>query len=43
MNIENFIISLGVMGKGMAGIFVVMAIIFLSIKLLNSTFKGGKK
>lgn len=43
MNMENFIISLGVMGKGMAGIFVVMTIIFLSIQLLNSTFKGGKK
>jgi len=38
-NIDVFLKTLPVMGKGMAGIFVVMFIIFLSIKLLNSTFK----
>ncbi|WP_017415581.1 OadG-related small transporter subunit [Clostridium tunisiense] len=42
-NIDVFLETLPVMGKGMAGIFVVMFIIFLSIKLLNSTFKVEKE
>jgi hypothetical protein len=38
-NIEVFMETLPVMGFGMAGIFTVMAIIFISIKALNSFFK----
>lgn len=42
-NIDVFLKTLPVMGKGMTGIFIVMFIIFLSIKLLNSTFKVEKE
>ncbi len=42
INIEAFMESLIVMGKGMGGIFVVMLIIFLAIKGLGSIFKGDE-
>lgn len=37
MNIDvaNFIESLGIMGKGMLGIFIVTAILIISIYVLN--------
>ena len=35
INIPNFIESLGIMGKGMLGIFVVTAILIISIYVLN--------
>jgi hypothetical protein len=38
-NIDVFMKTLPVMGFGMAGIFTVMAIIFISIKVLNLVFK----
>jgi hypothetical protein len=38
-NLDVFYQTLPVMGYGMAGIFTVMLIIFLSIKILNSLFK----
>ncbi|HOQ17506.1 MAG TPA: hypothetical protein PLL17_08250 [Defluviitaleaceae bacterium] len=37
MNIENFLISLGIMGKGMLGIFVVIIIIMIIVNLLTKT------
>lgn len=40
INIPNFIESLGIMGKGMLGIFVVTAILIISIYVLN--FIGRK-
>jgi len=40
MNMDVFMESLVIMGKGMGGIFVVMLIIYLSIKGLGSIFKG---
>ncbi|WP_346928687.1 OadG-related small transporter subunit [Clostridium sp.] len=42
MNMDVFMESLVVMGKGMGGIFVVMLIIYLSIKALGSIFKGDE-
>ncbi|EQB87953.1 Na+-transporting methylmalonyl-CoA/oxaloacetate decarboxylase gamma subunit [Clostridium punense] len=41
-NIKVFFETLTVMGYGMAGIFTVMAIIFISIKGLNSVFRERK-
>jgi hypothetical protein len=41
-NIDVFMKTLPVMGYGMAGIFTVMAIIFITIKGLNSLFKEKK-
>lgn len=38
-NMDNFMVSLGVMGKGMAGIFVVTTVIVLAIMLLNKFCK----
>lgn len=40
MNMDVFMESLVIMGKGMGGIFVVMLIIYLSIKGLGYLFKG---
>lgn len=40
MNMDVFMESLVIMGKGMGGIFVVMFIIFLAIKGLGYLFKG---
>ena len=40
INIPNFIESLGIMRKGMLGIFVVTAILIISIYVLN--FIGRK-
>lgn len=37
---DNFIYSLGVMGKGMIGIFVVTLIIVIAITLLNKISKN---
>ena len=37
---DNFIYSLGVMGKGMIGIFVVTLIIVIAITLLNKLSKN---
>ena len=39
MNINNFLLSLSVMGKGMLGIFIVTAVIVLVISLLSKVFK----
>jgi hypothetical protein len=39
-NLDVFYQTLPVMGYGMAGIFAVMIIIFISIKVLNSVFKS---
>ncbi|MDP8231598.1 MAG: hypothetical protein P9L91_02895 [Candidatus Zophobacter franzmannii] len=42
--ISTFIQSLGIMGKGMLGIFVFMGLFYGIIKLLNRfTKKDGKK
>jgi len=38
-NLDTFYQTLPVMGYGMAGIFIVMLIIFISIKALNLLFK----
>ena len=40
LDIANFVTSLGIMGKGMLGIFIVTAILIISIYLLN--FIGRK-
>ena len=40
IDIANFITSLGIMGKGMLGIFIVTAILVISIYVLN--FIGRK-
>ena len=37
---DNFMFSLGVMGKGMLGIFAVTLIIVIAITLLNKTSKN---
>lgn len=39
MNINGFLSTLPVIGKGMLGIFVVTAVIVLVIYLLNKIFK----
>lgn len=41
MNIDLFIYSLGIMGKGMLGIFAVTALIIVSVVILNKV--TGKK
>ncbi|MFI5359450.1 MAG: hypothetical protein ACHQYO_05310 [Halanaerobiales bacterium] len=38
MNIEGFLQTLPIALRGMGGIFVVMAIVYLSIKLVNIFF-----
>ena len=38
LNVEGFLETLPVMGMGMAGIFVVIIVIYLSIKLLCKIF-----
>lgn len=38
MHIKEFLETLPIMGKGMAGIFIVTAVIVLSIMLLNKIF-----
>lgn len=38
--INNFLASLTVMGYGMAGIFIVMAILLLGVVVLTKTFKN---
>jgi len=45
MNIQNFLASLPIMGSGMLGIFVVIFVIFGSMKLLTKVFppKGDDK
>lgn len=44
MNIDAFLNTLPIMGKGMLGIFIVTAVIILSVMLLNKvTAKIGKK
>lgn len=40
INIPNFIESLGIMGKGMLGIFMVTVILIISVYVLN--FLGRK-
>ncbi len=37
INIDNFLVTLPIMGKGMLGIFAVTVIIIASIKILNKT------
>ncbi len=41
MNIENFLSSLEIMGKGMLGIFVTVIIVMIVVFLLSKT--GSKK
>lgn len=41
MNIENFLDSLEIMGKGMLGIFVTVIIVMIVVFLLSKT--GSKK
>ncbi|MEG1426935.1 MAG: hypothetical protein RSC76_04530 [Oscillospiraceae bacterium] len=43
MNVELFLQTLPIMGKGMLGIFAVTAIIILTIYLLNKFTSGKKK
>lgn len=43
MNIDNFLLSLAVMGKGMAGIFAVTIVIVIAMILLNKLGSGSKK
>ncbi len=38
LNFQTFLDSLEVMGLGMAGIFIVMILLYLSIKLLLKAF-----
>lgn len=40
MNIQAFLGTLPIMGKGMLGIFVVMAVIFILIAALGAFSKG---
>lgn len=40
MNISSFIYSLGIMGKGMLGIFAVTAVIVLTVTVLNKVFEN---
>ena len=39
---ENFMISLGIMGKGMAGIFVVIGIIIVATTIINKIASRNK-
>ena len=39
INVENFLTSLPILGKGMLGIFIVTAVIVLAVYALNFTFK----
>ena len=41
-NVENLLISLPVMGKGMAGVFVVTLVIVAVVSLLNKLGNGIK-
>ena len=41
MNVSLFLESLAVLGQGMLGVFVVMAVIALVVTILNKT--GNKK
>ena len=43
MNTENVKAALEVMGKGMLGIFIALAIVYLSVLLLNKLFPEKKK
>ncbi len=40
---ENFSQALGIMGKGMLGIFIVIGVIILGITLLNKATSPKKK
>ncbi len=39
MNLNNFFSSLSVMGYGMAGIFIVMIVLIISVVVLTKVFK----
>ncbi len=43
MNTENVMNGLIVMGKGMLGIFIALAIVYLSVLLLNKLFPEKKR
>lgn len=43
MNTENVLNGLLVMGKGMLGIFIALAVIYLVVLLLNKLFPEKKK
>ena len=43
MNTENVMAALAVMGKGMLGIFIALAIVYLTVLLLNKLFPEKKK
>jgi len=40
---ENFMISLGIMGKGMAGIFVVIGILTVLVTVFGKISNKGKE
>lgn len=42
-NVENFLLTLPMMGWGMLGIFVVTLLIYLCIALLNRFTRGRNK
>ncbi len=42
VNVEAFLDTLPIMGLGMLGIFVVTAVIILSMYVLNAVFKDKK-
>lgn len=42
MNTALFIQSLGIMGQGMLGVFVVMSLLALTITVLNRLFRKKK-
>lgn len=43
MSIEKFLATLPIMGKGMLGIFIVMAVIYLVILILIRATKNEKR
>lgn len=40
---DNFLISLAIMGKGMAGIFVVIGLLTLVVTAMGKLSRGGEK
>ena len=40
---DNFLISLVIMGKGMAGIFVVIGLLTLVVMAMGKLSRGGEK
>lgn len=42
MDIQALLVSLPIMGKGMLGIFIVILVIYICMKLLNKLFPAKK-